>query len=87
MAVTLDINSLVQNEFLGTIDHDLEPHLRRSFWVRNTTLDCCYSIREYEFLPEDVRDDVYDVINGLVEQLAAAYGQIESLVNDNRKED
>lgn len=76
MAITLNISDFVQNEFLDDIDSGLEPHLRRSFWVRNKTLDCCYSIREYEFLPEDVKDDVYNVINGLVEQLAAAYGQI-----------
>ena len=90
MAITLDINGLVQHEFLNVVDPDLEPHLQRSFWVRNTTLDCCYSIREYEFLPNDVRDDVYDVIKGLVEELATAYrlgyGQIDSLRKSNHKE-
>lgn len=84
-----DINTAVEDKFLANIDSpSIRDELARSYSVRHDTLDLCYSIRGYEWLPEETMDDVYDTIKCLIECLESALAEIERLRNVmNSKED
>lgn len=65
----------------------IRDELAQSYSVRHDILDLCYSIRGYEWLPEETMDDVYDTIKYLVERLESTLAEIERLRNVmNRKE-
>ena len=80
---------LGEDEFLDNIDSpSLRCMLERAFSVRHETLDRCYSIRDYGFLPDHVKDDIYDAFKSDVEQIVSLYAEIEALRKAlNRKED
>lgn len=82
-----DINSLVECEFISNVNDRDKRMMEHSFWVRNTTLDYCYSIPEYKYMDKELQLSIYDTIHEIVERLGSTYLTIERLEarNDNDK--
>lgn len=75
-----DINFYTKDEFINSIENPYErQRVERDFWVRDTTLDYCYSIPEYQCMSREMAADVYDTIHEIVERLASAYSTIMHL--------
>lgn len=74
-----DINKAVMDEFVDSIDEELSDEMMRLIWIRNTTLDCIYSIPDYPYLSHKTQLDIYDAVRELVERFATS-GNIKQKV-------